>query len=159
MPTFDAGAVVESLDWDFTGKQPNGHIAPGWPKALAGAKGAIPEPSDAAIGRFLDDLKKLYEAAQKEGLAGEDIDTASPAEMLDALSSITGDKFVAFMADTAGIFSALCSEQPSKEQLLLLPMRMRVKFFTWVQNEVVNPEAGTGAGNGVVKSLPSARAG
>jgi hypothetical protein len=159
MPTFDAGAVVESLDWDFSGKQPNGRVAPGWPKALLGAKGSIPEPTDTAIGRFLDDLKKLYETAQREGLAGEDIDAASPADMLEALSSITGDKFVAFMADTAQIFAELCSQQPTKEQLLLLPMRMRVKFFAWVQAEVVNPEAGAGAGNGVVRSLPSGRAG
>jgi hypothetical protein len=157
MPSFDAGALVEALDWDFTGKRSGGGTTPGWPKGLSGAKGTIPEPSDAAIGRFLDGLKKLYTSAQEQGLAPGAAD--GPEQMLDALNSLTGDDFVRFMSDTAGLFAALCGDSPSQEQLLMLPLRARVLFFNWVQSQVVNPEVETGAGNGVVKSLPSARAG
>jgi hypothetical protein len=146
MPSFDAGAVVESLDWDFT-------------KAGVKAKGTVPEPSDKAIGKFLDDLKKVYEDAQKSGLTPDLTDELGPDQMLDALANLTGDAFVGFMAKIAGLFAELCSNTPSTEQLLGLPMRVRVKFYAWIQNEVVNPEAETGAGNAVVRSLPSGRAG
>lgn len=160
MPSFDAGAVVEALDYDFTGKKLDGTPAAGWPRALAKEAGTIAEPSDAAIGRFLDGLKKLYAEAQASGLAGAGLDeSASPAEMLEALGSLTGDSFVKFMADTAALFAELCSGTPSAETLLLLPMRVRIRFYAWIQEEVVNPEAGPGAGTAVVRSLPPARAG
>jgi hypothetical protein len=146
MPTFDAGDVVESLDWDFR-------------KAGVKAHGTIPEPTDAAIGRFLDGLKKLYIEAQKSVPADGLPEDATPDQMLDALAQLTGDVFVKFMADTAGLFAELCSNKPSKEQLLELPLRVRVKFFAWVQMEVVNPEAGTGGGTAAVVRLPSAAAG
>ena len=150
MPTFDAGDVVEALDYDFTKAGIKG----------AAARGTVPEPTDAAIGRFLDGLKNLYEKSQKDGLAAEGLDeTASPDQMLAALNSITGDAFVTFMADTAALFSELCGGHPATETLLQMPMRVRVEFYAWIQGEVVNPEAGPGAGTAVVRSLPSAAAG
>jgi len=147
MPTFDASTVVEALDWDF-------HAAG------VKAKGTIPEPSDAAIGKFLDDVKTLYTKAQGSGLAIE-IDRAelTPSQMLDALSSVTGEAYVTFMADLAEIFAELCSGKPTKANLLALPMRVRVKFYAWVQEEVVSPEAGTGAGTVALRSVPPAAAG
>lgn len=146
MPTFDAGAVVEALDWDFS-------------KAGVKAKGTVPEPSDEAIGKFLDDLKKLYTDAKSMGLNVELPDNATPDQMMDALASVTGDAYVKLMAAVAGIFAELCSDKPSKDNLLALPMRVRVKFYGWVQTEVVNPEAGPGAGTVALRSLPSAAAG
>jgi|SRR5215469_2963438 len=145
MPAFDAGTVVEALDWDFT-------------KAGVKAKGTVPEPSDKKIGQFLDGLKKLYEDAQKSGLAVEG-DDLSPSQMVEALNSLTGEAFEKFMADTAALFAQLCSDRPSTEQLLGLPLRVRAHFYAWLQTEVINPEAGTGGGQAVVRSLPSAAAG
>jgi hypothetical protein len=145
MPKFDAGEVVESLEWDFT-------------KAGVKAKGITPEPTDATIGRFMDGLKKLYEEAQKD-MTIELGDDATPEQMLEAMSSLTGDSFVKFMADVAGLFADLCGGKPSKEQLLALPMRVRAHFYAWIQGEVVNPEVGPGGGTAVVRSLPTAAAG
>jgi hypothetical protein len=145
MPMFDAGDVLESLDWDFT-------------KAGVKAKGTVPEPSDAAIGRFLDGLKTLY--AELQGVVATDLGPdATPDQMLEALSSVSGDNFVKAMADTAGLFAELCGSKPSKEQLLALPLRVRAHFYGWVQAEVVNPEVGPDAGTAVVRSLPSAHVG
>jgi hypothetical protein len=144
MPSFDAGDVLESLDWDFT-------------RAGVKAKGVVPEPSDHAIGQFLDGLKELYTEAK-----GMDLDLpgdATPEQMMDALSQVTGEKFESFMAETARLFAELCSGKPSQEQLLALPLRVRVKFYGWVQAEVVRPEAETGAGNVVAMSPRSAAAG
>jgi len=146
MPTFDAGTVVEALDWDF-------HAAG------VKAKGTIPEPSDAAIGTFLDEVKTLYSKAQKSGMAVDASEGLTPDQMLEALSAVTGDAYVEFMADLAGIFGKLCSDKPSKTNLLALPVRVRVKFYAWVQEEVVNPEAGTGAGTVALRSVPPAVAG
>lgn len=146
MPMFDAGDVVESLDWDFT-------------KAGVRAKGAIPEPTDAQIGDFLDGLKKLYTEVQGSGLDLSVPEHATPEQMMDALAGVTGEAYVEFMAKIAGLFATLCSDQPSQDNLLALPMRVRVKFYGWVQSEVVSPEAGTGGGMAAVRALPSAAAG
>ena len=147
MPTFDAGTLAEALDWDFT-------------KAGVKAHGTVPEPSDRMIGDFLDGLKTLYEKARADGLTGEGIAGADrPADMLDALTAVTGDKFVTFMADVAGLFAALCSDKPDQVTLLKLPLRVRTGFYAWIQGEVVSPEAGPGAGTAVVRALPSAAAG
>lgn len=146
MPAFDAGDVVEALDWDFS-------------KAGVKAKGTVPEPTDATIGAFLDGLKKLYTDAQAAGMAPTIDENATPDQMLDALVGLTGEAFVKFMADTAELFGTLCGQKPSAAQLLQLPLRVRVRFYTWIQGEVVNPEAGTGGGTAVVRALPSAVAG
>jgi hypothetical protein len=147
MPTFDASTVtVEDLKWDFHGFGVK-------------AKGEIPEPSDVAIGKFLDDIKTLYTKAKGSGLDINIPEDAGPEQMMAALASVTGDAYVEFMAGLAEIFAELCSDKPTKANLLALPMRVRVKFFAWVQEQVVSPEAGTGAGIAQVTALPSAAAG
>jgi hypothetical protein len=145
MAKFGPGLVVaEALDWDFT-------------ELGVAASGTIPEPTDQKIGDFLDGLKQLYTETQ-ESLPTLPAD-ASAEQMLEALSQVTGKQFVKLMADVAGLFAKLCTSQPSKSQLLALPMRYRVHFYAWVQDEVVNPEAGTGAGAAVVRMPQSAAAG
>jgi len=146
MPKFDATEVVEALEWDFTA-------------AGVKAKGTIPEPSDAAIGAFLDGIKKLYSSAQEGGLVPDLSGDLDPAQLMSALAALTGEAYVKFQADLAGLFAELCGNTPTKDQLLALPLRVRVPFFGWVQREVVSPEAEPGAGTAVVKSLASARAG
>jgi hypothetical protein len=79
--------------------------------------------------------------------------------MLAAVTQVTGDKFVTFMADIAGIFARLCQGKPDQETLLHLPLRVRVAYYGWLQAEVINPEAGPGAGTQVLRALPSSAAG
>lgn len=146
MPAFDAGAVIEALDWDFTA-------------AGVKAKGTVPEPSDQMIGDFLDGIKKLYSGAKEGGLIPDLGTDPSPERMMEAVAKVTGAAYVTFMDALAGLFAALCSDHPGKTQLLALPLRVRVKFYAWMQNEVVNPEASPGAGIAELRSLPSAAAG
>lgn len=145
MPAFNAADVVEALEWDFHG-------------AGVKAKGVTPEPTDRQIGDFLDGLKKLFEGS-RELLPGDVSAAATPEQMLEAMSAVTGDAFVDMMAGIAGLFAELCSNKPTKDQLLALPLRVRVHFYGWVQSEVVNPEAVTGGGNAQVMSLRPAAAG
>lgn len=144
MPKFNAADVVESLEWDFTA-------------CGVKHKGVTPEPSDKQIGAFLDGLKRLFEDSQD--LLPSDLENPTPEQMLEAMSAVTGDAFVELMAETAGLFAELCSNSPSKLQLLDIPMRVRVHFYAYIQNEVINPEVGTGAGTAQVKPLRSAAAG
>jgi hypothetical protein len=148
VPTFNAGAIAEDLDYDFTDAGVKG----------TKGKGTVPEPSDRLIGDFLDEIKVLYEKAREAGLA-ELPEDATPDEMLAAVTQVTGDKFVTFMADTAAIFARLCQNRPDAETLLKLPLRVRVAFYGWLQGQVVNPEAGPGAGTQVLRALPSQAAG
>ncbi|HEY2638445.1 MAG TPA: hypothetical protein VGI66_00990 [Streptosporangiaceae bacterium] len=144
MPKFDAGAVVETLEYTFM--------------PFAKVMGEIPEPSDVTIGEFLADIKKVMEAAQEAaGLSEVDQDDAQ--QVLDALNNLDPGVFVDVMAQMAEIYAKLCSNRPSKSDLLLVPMRARMRFYAWLQQEVVNPEAVPAAGNAQVIDLKRAAGG
>lgn len=145
MPSFDAGTVVEALDYDFT-------------KAGVKAQGTVPEPTDAMIGEFLRDLRNLVKEA--EAVADmEGVDETDPASMLQALNSLDPDKFVEMLAKTSEAYAKLCSGRPAQAQIQALPLRVRRRFFDWLQREVISPEAGPAAGTAQVISLPRAAGG
>ena len=149
MPKFDAGAVVEPLDFDFT-------TVKGYPHRRA--KGDIPEPSDKQIATFLGKIRDIMK--QAKGLAeGSDIDPADPMGFLNQLDSYDPDKFLEVFQTMSDAYSELCSGTPSAEEISALPMRVRALFFAWIQGEVVSPEAGPGAGMAVVTPLRPAVAG
>lgn len=152
MPKFDAGASVETLEWDFT-------TIPDWPKngTLAKAHGTIREPSDAMIGAFLDGMKQLYTDAKAFGIdLPEDAD---PMEITAAIDAVTGDDFVKLMATLVSLYADLCGGSPTTEMIGALPLRARIKFFGWLVEEVVRPEAGSGDGAQVVNIQSRAAAG
>ena len=47
----------------------------------------------------------------------------------------------------AGIAAGLCSGEPSKDDILRLPPRIRAMFLAWLQREVMSPEAAPGGGS------------
>jgi hypothetical protein len=131
MPTFDAGSVVEPLEYK---------LAP-----YSKASGVITEPTDQQIGDFLDGLRDLFTESQESGLSA-DVDTDDPAAMVEALASMNSAELVGMLRKLAELMSTLCSGKPTADELLALPLRVRVKFFGWVMSEVVNPEAEPAAG-------------
>jgi hypothetical protein len=151
MPTFDASASVEALDYDFS-------AVPNYPKELK-ARGTVTEPSDARIGAFLDGLKNMVTDAKKDGVDFDIPDDASAEEMLAVLDALTGDAFVEMMSRTARMFADLLSESPSHEQLMALPLRVRTEFYNWIMEQVVRPEAGRNAGTAQVVNLRTAATG
>lgn len=131
MPSFNAGSLVEALDYTF---QP-----------FHQDSGTVPEPSDKQIGDFLSGLKGLFSEAG--GLAQlAEVDQSDPAAMLDALNSLDGEDFVNLMASMCDVFAALCSNKPSAATLKKVPVRPRRLFFEWIQQEVLSPEAAPAAG-------------
>jgi hypothetical protein len=152
MPKFDAGSVVEPLDYDFT-------TVKGYPHRKA--KGVIPEPTDEKIAAFIGHLRDSMTSAKS--LAGDGSgaveDFTDPTAFLGQLDSYDPDKFLSVYSGVASAYSELCSGTPSPEEISALPLRVRLRFFAWVMQEVVSPEAGTGAGTAAVIPLRSSAAG
>jgi len=148
MAGFNAANVVEPLDYDFRTKDnPNG------------IHGVIREPNDRQIADFMAGVKALVKNLKTdlpEAIAsgGDDVDIAA---LFMAVDDLDPEIVVRFHEDMAGIFAKLCSGEPSKSDLLAVPIRIRVVFYGWLQQEVMSPEVAPGAGSNVTK-LP-ARAG
>lgn len=144
MSGFDAGTVVSPLDYTL--------------EPYIGKKGRIKEPSDEQISAFLKTVKEIMvEASTKLDL--KLTADASADEMLAVLQTLDPDIFTDTFRDMAGVYSKLCSGDPSVQDLLALPLRVRIRFFEWLQGEVVNPEAGPGAGIAPVTPLKRSAAG
>lgn len=148
MAGFNAATVVEPLDYDFRTKDN--------PK---GKYGVIREPNDRQIADYMSGVKTLVKGLRAdlpEAIAkgGDDVDIAA---LFMAVDDLDPEVVVKFHDDMAGIFASLCSGEPSKEDILSVPIRIRVVFYGWLQTEVMSPEVAPGAGSNVTK-LP-ARAG
>jgi hypothetical protein len=159
MSAFNAATVVEALDWSF--------------EPMVAARGTVREPTDDQIVAFLTGVKdlvaRLHEEARQRAAGsaeapGTDLVPAGaggrdPADIVDAIEELDPAVVGVFHKELAGIFAALCSDSPSAETLLSLPMRIRVMFYAWLRQEVMSPEAAPGAGNAQVTPLRSAAAG
>lgn len=144
MAKFDAAKVVEELAYDF--------------RPHCDKYGTVREPSDRQLADYMAQSKKLAASLKEklpEGIL--DSDSASATEMFDAVENLDPEIVVEFHQDMAGIFATLCSGDPSRDDILRLPIRIRVMFYAWLQQEVMNPEAVPGGGSNVT-TLP-ARAG
>lgn len=140
MPQFDASGVVEGLEC---------RLLP-----YADFDGVIPEPSDKQVGEYLAALQKALAESREKREARGDVDTSDPEAVARALEELDPEDFARTAGKMAAIYSALCSGTPSAEQILALPRRPRLVFYNWLQNEVLNPEAATPAGNAQVRTLP-----
>lgn len=148
MPGFNAATVVEPLDYDFRTTEN--------PKA---PHGVIKEPTDRQLADYLAGIKKLlakFKGQLPESLLGGDV---NPVDLFNAMDDLDPEVVVNFHADMAGLFAELCSGDPSKADILGLPIRVRAIFYAWLQQEVMSPEAAPGAGSGQVVTMPRAAAG
>jgi len=142
LPAFSAESVVEALDYSFL--------------PYTDATGTIREPTDKQIASFLSGVKKVVTQSE---LTLPNVDPDNPASVMEALDGLDPEDVVSLMGKMAGLYADLCSGDPSKAQILALPLRVRQQFFTWLQTEVMSPEAGPGAGRAQVRQLPRAVAG
>ena len=143
MAAFNAGTVVEALEWTF---EPFVH-----------ASGVIREPNDEQIKAYLADVKKMGEEIRAK--IPDAPDGTDPASLMAALEDLDLDSVAALTEKMAGIISALCSGEPNRETILALPPRRRTMFYGWLQAEVMSPEAAPGGGSAQVRTLRSAAAG
>jgi hypothetical protein len=135
---FNAATVVEKMDWDFT--------------AFGGEKGTIPEPSQDAVEAY---QKEVTEAVKDiQGLPGAQSDFTM--EELNALMSSMGEvDFHKIASDVKDAIAKLCQNQPSREQLDLLPYRIFQAFQQWLQAEL-SPESSSVGTKPSLKAVPDA---
>lgn len=134
MPQFDANSIVDPIEVKL---QP-----------YADFDGVVPEPSDQQVGVFLAGLKKVLTEANEKLGGAQKVDVADREQVMAAIESLEPDDFVRVADEMAEIHAELCSGTPSKAQILSVPLRRRNAFYDWLQGEVLNPEAASGAGNG-----------
>lgn len=127
MPAFNAGAVVEKLEYDF--------------RAFEGGAGIIPEPSDRLLGEFMEGLKRIATDVQKLIPDMDDVpDNPTPADVEVLLDKVDADTYVRVMEVMADLHAALASGTPSRDDILRVPPRIRMLFYGWFQGQVMNPE-------------------
>jgi hypothetical protein len=146
MGGFNAGTVVEPLDYDFRTKDA--------PNAI---HGVIKEPTDRQIADYMSGIKKLTTELKADLPASLTTAGADIADLFNAVDDLDPEFIIKFHEAMAGLFAQLCSGDPSQKDILALPIRIRVMFYGWLQQEVMSPEAAPGGGSNVTK-LP-ARAG
>lgn len=117
MPKFDASRAVTVLDYDFN--------------KFGAGKGITPEPSDAQIFRY---SKLMADLGAELGISETD-----PKKIAEFAASITEEDMMEQALKQAEITAELCSDQPSRDDLMKLPPRVRAAFYGWL-SEHLNPE-------------------
>lgn len=137
MPGFDAGTVVEPLDWDFT--------------AFGAGKGTVPEPSDARLGKF---IREVMQAQQTESASLAPLTAAGddPEAVLAAIAALPEDVLPGATMAMIKPYADLCDGSPTEAQLTKLPPRVRVAFFAWLAGEL-RPEASSAASTPALRSV------
>lgn len=138
MASFTAAGIVEPLDYDFTAMAKAPHLIAG----LADAKGTIKEPSTRQVQQFMNDtaLERERTSHLMDGLGEE-------ATASDVVARRSPEAIDESERRNSEIVAELCSGAPTAEQVRLLPHRIRALFIEWITEQVLNPEAVTGAGS------------
>jgi hypothetical protein len=146
MAGFDAASVVEPLDYS---------LRPHVDKA-----GTIREPNDRQIADYLAGYQRMvkdYRGQLPDALvAGGSPDIGA---VLDATAELDTEVVLRLNTEVAALVAALCSNDPSRDDILGLPPRIRAMFCAWVQKEVMSPEAAPGGGSSQARTLRSVAAG
>jgi hypothetical protein len=125
MAGFNAADAVDPFEYNF---------AP-----YADAKGTIPEPSDGQVNAFYAGLG----AALKEGLGEDrvrDVDLTDRAALAKLQAELTVDDMNKVSDAYLNLYAAVCSNEPSRDDLEALPYRLRAVFYGSIQGWL-SPEA------------------
>lgn len=138
MSKFDASAVLEPLEYNF-----NPHVD---------LKGVIPEPDDKQIATYHKAMRAEIKKAMEEMGTTPSQDAVAdmtPQEFLKALEKTdqTVEEIMVINRRAAKIYSDLTGGHLTQAQLMKVPPRVRIRFFQWMQQELVVPEVPTGGGN------------
>lgn len=121
--TFDAGQFG-TLRYDF--------------KAYGGVQGIIPDPSDTKIEEF---MRGMRDAAQEFSTEEVDVDNLTAEELQELMADDSNLRIKDAQDTMMGLLGELCDGSPSKEQLLALPLRVRMRFTRWLQEKLLDPES------------------
>lgn len=130
LPTFDAGSVVEPLDYTFEPEVP-------------GCKGRIPEPSTAQVQAFQVSWREELLRFKDEMELSEEV---TREQFMDALEKSDPTKLGPTMKTQAKMHSALAGGVMTADQIQQLGHRKQIAFQRWLQGQVLNPEVKNGDG-------------
>lgn len=118
---FNAGQVVESLDFDF--------------RPYVNAHGTIAEPTD-------DQVRKMNLALRDATLAvtGQDVDPEDRAAMARAFGKLTDEQLRAMEAANVAAIAIVTGTAPAAGDLDGLPFRIKREFIKWLIRELNDPE-------------------
>lgn len=119
---FDAGQLIEKLDYDFT--------------AFGGTKGVIPEPSDKVLLAFQDSMRKgLVEYG-----VSDDVDLTDNAAVMRVIAKLPSNQLAAFLDLQVEALAQFCQGTPTLQELQTMPVRVRNAFAGWLMGKFENPE-------------------
>ena len=132
---FVAAEAVSELEYDFTGMV-DGQRRKNWPVELHDVKGVSPEPSQDQVRDMYDAIRKLYSLGEY----------AEPDEMKESVAkSLSLTEIKDRDLQIAKIYADACSQEPTTEQILLLPHRSRAAYIGYLSGELLTPTAGSPA--------------
>ena len=121
MTGFDAGAIVAPMDYDFT--------------KFGGRKADIPEPDEGTVVQMYSEMDALLKS-----IAGEFVslpENPSAQDLVESLNQLTmSESYAPMLKGMTEIYSRLCGNSPSVDELLLIPPRIRALFFQWVAKQM-----------------------
>lgn len=121
MPSFNASTVVEPMDYDFT--------------KFGGRKADIPEPDETQVLTMYSEMDALVKEIAAEFV--ELPKNPSATDLVESLNQLTmSESYKPMLDGMTRIYSALCSNTPSVEELQQLPPRIRALFFQWVAKQM-----------------------
>lgn len=124
---FDAESAVEPMDYDFS--------------KYGGSAGTIPEPSNDQISAYQRALIRIWRPAAEAQAAAATMTEAERLQAAIAESEKEGQD-AQQIAEYIQELAAVCSNQPSVEDITRLPYRVRVAFQAWLLGEL-GPKAAT----------------
>lgn len=118
---FDAGKVVEALDWSF--------------RPFLDISGTVPEPTDDEIRKTNAQLRDITLA-----VTGEDFDPDDRRAAMTAFAKLSEGDLEKFSEEQIDAMAILTKDSPTREQLAACPPRVRGKFMSWLLTEINSPE-------------------
>jgi hypothetical protein len=112
---FSAADAVVKLDWNF--------------RPFVDANGTVPEPTTDQVGAFFDDLRVILDRPEDD----------TDQNVVQFMGQMSRDQKLFADPKLLAAHAALCSDQPTAEQLAGLPHRHRQAFFGWVIGQVTDP--------------------
>jgi hypothetical protein len=121
MPGFDAGTIVEPMDYDFT--------------KFGGRKAVIPEPGEEVVKQMYKEMDELIKSIASEFVTLPE--NPSAQDLVESLNQLTmSESYAPMLQGMTEIYSRLCANSPSVDELQLIPPRIRALFFQWVAKQM-----------------------
>lgn len=103
-------------------------------------RGVIPDPSDEMLSDYHKAIRQLMRDSGIEDLPTDTDIRLHPDKMDEFMDKLDAFDQIETHHQLLEIIATVCSNQPSVEDMMLLPYRKRIRFVRFVQKELTSPE-------------------